>query len=100
MIVGASHIERVSAFKAEHDSILVVHTDGVEPSPVTAERVQPVAGRNFQILEARYGVDLIEFATHVLPEITRDPPSRLAVDAVPDVSCRVICQRPNHRLAL
>jgi hypothetical protein len=100
VIVGAPHVERVSAFKAEHDSILVVHADGVEPSHVTTERVQPVAGRNFQIVEARYGVNLIEFATHVLPELTRDPPSRLGVDAVPDVPCGVICQRSNHRLAL
>lgn len=100
MIVGAPHVERVSAFEAEHDSILVVHTYGAQPSHVTTERVQPVAGRNFQILEARYGVDLIEFATHVRPELTRNPPSRLAVDAVPDVPRGVIRQRPNHSLAL
>ena len=69
-------------------------------SHVTTERVQPVAGRSFQILEARYGVDLIEFAAHVLPELARDPPSRLAVDAVPDVPRGVIRQRPDHSLAL
>jgi hypothetical protein len=100
VIVGAPHVERVSAFETEHDSILVVHTYGVQPSHVTTERVQPVAGRNLQILEARYGVDLIEFATHVRPELTRNPPSRLAVDAVPDVPRGVIRQRPNHSLAL
>jgi hypothetical protein len=100
VIVGTPHVEGVSAFEAEHDSILVVHTYGVQPSHVTTERVQPVAGRDFQILEARDGVDLIEFTTHVLPELTRDPPSRLALDAVPDVPCGVIRQRPNHSLAL
>lgn len=100
MIVGAPHVERVSAFEAEHNSILIVHTHSVPPSHGTAERVQPVAGWNFQILEARYGVDLIEFATHVRPELTRNPPSRLAVDAVPDVPRSVICQRPDHSLAL
>ena len=100
MIIGAPHVEGVSAFEAEHDLILIVHTQGVQPSHVPDERVQPVAGRNFQILEARYGVDLIEFATHVRPELTRNPPSRLAVDAVPDIPSGVIRQRPNHRLAL
>ena len=100
MIVGAPHIERISAFEAEHDSVLVVHTYGVPPSHVATERVQPVAGRNFQILEARYGVDLIEFATHVRPELTRNPPSRPAVDAVPNVPGGVIRQRPDHCLAL
>jgi hypothetical protein len=100
VIVGALDVERVSAFEAEHDSILVVHTYGVQPSHVTTERVQPVAGRNSQILEARDGVDLIEFATNVRPDLTRNPPSRLAVDAVPDVAGGVIRQRPNHSLAL
>jgi hypothetical protein len=100
VIVGASHIERVSAFKAEHDSILVGHTDGVEPSHVTTEGVQPVAGRNLQILEARDRVNLIEFAPHVRPQLARDPPSGLAVDAVPDVPGRFIGERPDHRLAL
>ena len=56
MIVGALHVERVSTFEAEHDSILIVHAHGMQPSHVAAERVQPVAGRNFQFLEARYGV--------------------------------------------
>jgi hypothetical protein len=100
MIVGAPHVERVSAFETEHDSVLIVHTHGVQPSQVTAERLQMVAGRNSQILEACDGVDLIELATHVRPALTRNPPSRLTVDAVPDVARRVIRQRPDHGLAL
>ena len=63
MTISAPYVERVTAFETEHDSILIVHAHGVQPSHATAERVQPVAGRNFQILEARDGVDLIEFAT-------------------------------------
>jgi hypothetical protein len=100
VIVGAPHVERVSAFEAEHNSILIVHAYGVQPSQVTAERVQPVTGRHVQILKSRDGVDLIEFPAHVRPELTGNPPSRLAVDAVPDIPSGVICQRPDHRLAL
>jgi hypothetical protein len=41
---------------------LIVHAHGVQPTHVTAELVHPVSGRHFQIIQARYGVDLIEFA--------------------------------------
>ena len=91
--MGASHVERVRAFEAEHDPTLIVHAHGVQPSQITGERVQLVTGWHFQILEPRDGVDLIESATHTRPELARNPPSRLAVDAVPDVPRDVIRQR-------
>jgi hypothetical protein len=47
VVISAPYIERVTAFKTEHDSILSVHAHGVQPSHVTAERVQPVSGRHF-----------------------------------------------------
>ena len=100
VIIGAPHVERVCAFEPEHDPVLIVHAHGVETSKVAAERVQPIPGRHLQILEPRHGVDLIQFPTHDRPELPRDAPSRLAVDAVPDVPRGVIRQRPDHRVAL
>ena len=100
MVVGALHVECVSAFEAKHDPILIVDSHGVEPSQTGAERVQSVPGRHFQIVKLRHRVDVIEFATHVCPELARNPPSRLAVDAVPDVPARYIGERPDHRIAL
>jgi hypothetical protein len=100
VVVGALHVERISAFEPKHDPILVVDSHGVEPSQIGAGRVQSVAGRHFQIIELRHRVDLIEFATHVWPELPGNPPSRLAVDAVPDVPGRFIGERPDHRIAL
>jgi hypothetical protein len=100
VIVGAPHVKRVCAFEAKHDPILVVDSHGVEPSQISAERVQSVPGRHFQIVKLRHRVDLIEFATHVWPELARNPPSRLAVDAVPDVPGRPIGELPDHRIAL
>jgi hypothetical protein len=47
VVISAAYIERVTAFEAEHDSISIVYAHGVQPSPVTAERVQPVSGRHF-----------------------------------------------------
>jgi hypothetical protein len=63
VIISAPYVERVTAFEAEHDSILIVHAHGVQPAHLTAERGQPVSGRRFQIIQRRYGIDLIEFAT-------------------------------------
>jgi Protein of unknown function (DUF1579) len=94
VIVGAPHLERVPAFEPGHDPVLIVHAHRVETSTVTCERVQPIPGRHVQVIEPRHGVDLIQFATHDGPEFARDAPSRLAVDAVPDVARRIIGQRP------
>jgi hypothetical protein len=99
VVVGALHVECISAFEAKHDPILVVDSHGMEPSPISAERVQSVAGRYFQIVKLRHRVDLIELATNGWPELARNPPSRLAVDAVPDVAGRDIGERPDHRIA-
>jgi hypothetical protein len=98
VVIGALHVERISAFEAKYDPILIV--DRVEPSQISAERVQSVTGRYFQVVKPRHRVDLIEFATLVWPELARDPPSRLTVDAVPDVPGRFIGERPDHRIAL
>src|SRR5215510_12858841 len=100
VVVGALHVERVSAFKAKHDPILVVDSHRVEPSQISAEGLQSVTGRHLQIVKPRHRVDLIEFATHGCPELARNPPSRLTVDAVPDVPGRFIGERPDHWIAL
>ena len=97
MVVGALHVERVPACEAEHNPILIIHSYRVRSSEVTSERVQPVPGRHLQIVELGHGVDLIEFPTHDRPELTRNPPSRFAVDAVPDIPRGVIRQRPDHK---
>ena len=97
MVVGALHVERVPACEAEHNPILIVHSHGVQSSEVASERVQPVPGWYLQIVKHHHGVDLIEFPTHDRPELTRNPPSRFAVDAVPDVPRAVIRQRSDHR---
>jgi hypothetical protein len=41
-------VERISAFEAKHDPILVVDSHRVEPSQIGAERVQPVPRGTFK----------------------------------------------------
>ena len=100
MIVGAAHVQRVCTVEPEDDPILVVHAKGMGSSKITAQRVQPIPGRHFQVIKPRYSIYLIQFTTHDLPELPGDTSRSLAVDAVPDVPSAVIRQRPNHRIAL
>lgn len=100
MVVGAPHVERIAALKAKYDPILIVGPHCVEPSQIGSERVQSVPGWHFQVVKPRHGVDLIELATHVWPELARNPSGRLTVDAVPNVPGRLIGERPDHRIAL
>ena len=100
VVIRAQHVERISTFKAKHDPILVVDPHRVEPSQISAEGVQSVTGRHLQIVKPSHRVDLIEFATHVCPELARNSSSRLAADAVPDVPGRYISERPDHKIAL
>jgi hypothetical protein len=100
VVVGALDVERISAFEAKYDPILVVDSHGVEPSQIGAKAVQAVTGRHLQIVKPSHRVDLIEFATHVGPELARNPPSCLTVDAVPDVPGRFTGERPDHWIAL
>jgi len=94
------HVDRVSAFEAKHDPILIVDSYRVEPSQISAEGVQSVPGRYFQIVKPRHRVYLIELATDVRPELTWDPSRRFAVDAVPDIPGRFVGERPDHWIAL
>jgi hypothetical protein len=88
VIVGAAHVERVRAFESEDDPILIADAHGVKTAQTAGKPVQSIAGRHLQIVEASHGVYLIQLPTHAGPEIARNAPSRLAVDAVP-MSCVV-----------
>jgi hypothetical protein len=98
VIVGAPYVERVGAFEPEHDSVLIVHPHRVPTSEVTREPVQSIPGRHLQVVEPCHCVDLIQFPTHDRPQRARDAPSRLAINAIPDVARRLIGQRPDHRV--
>jgi hypothetical protein len=100
VVVGASNVKRVCAFEPKDDSELVVHAHRVEAAKTTRERVQPIPGRHIQVIEPRHRVDLIQFPTHDRPQLAWDTPSRFAVDAVPDITRRIIRQRPDHTVAL
>lgn len=100
VVIGAAHVERVGAFEPEHDSILVVDAHGVLACQVAGERVQSVSGRHPQVIDPRHRVDLIQRAADERPQILGDTTGGFRVDAVPDVPCRVVGQRPNHRVAL
>ena len=71
VVVRALHVERVSACETEHNPILIVHPHRVPSSEVISEGVQPVSGRHLQIVKLGHGINLIEFAAHDRPQLTR-----------------------------
>ena len=55
---------------------------------------------HLQVVEPDDGVDLVQLPPDDWPEIARDAPGGLRVEAVPNVLRGVIGQRPDHALAL
>jgi len=84
VIVGAVNVERVLAFEAKHDAVLIVHANCVVSRKVECERVQPIPGRYPQVVDRRHRVNLVELAPNGGPQLLGDPPGGFAVDTVPD----------------
>jgi hypothetical protein len=52
VVVDDLDIMRVGAFPAKADPPLIVHANTALPSAIPFELLQPVAGRNAQVIEA------------------------------------------------
>jgi hypothetical protein len=99
VIIRAAHVEGIRAFEPKHDPILIVDAHCMETSEVTGERVPSISGRDLQVVEPGYHVDLIQLPPDDGPQLARDAPSRLAIDTVPDITRGVVSQRPDHGIA-
>jgi len=62
MIVANLDLERIAVHEPKADAPLVVDTNGVLPSPVALERVQPIAWRNPEVVETRRQVHVLQLA--------------------------------------
>ncbi len=62
MVVDDLNVVRVAAAPSETDPPLVVDSDAVLPAPVALERLQPVARRYAQVVQALGGVELNQLA--------------------------------------
>jgi hypothetical protein len=75
---------------SERDAILVVDPNAVPTGLVPFERLEPIAGRDGEILEPRRDVERLEFALRHAPELTRNPSSRARVALAKQVNSGLI----------
>jgi hypothetical protein len=94
MVVCDLNIVGIALSEAKADAPLVVYRDRVLSPAVTFQSVQPVAGRNPQIIEVTCQVDVLQ-PTHSSSNQIRRQPSTLA--GAIQVSCMVIRKRLDHR---
>jgi hypothetical protein len=94
MVVHNFNAVSVSAAPHKADTPLVVDPYAMLPVPVTAERLQPVRGWGFQILEFGGGLNHSQFSARYNLDIAE--PS--AVMAQPDLFGFLAAKRLDHRL--
>jgi hypothetical protein len=74
VVVTDLDVKRISVAEPEADPPLVIDRYGVLTKPVPLERVQPVAGRQAQLLEFDGGIDVVELAPGPSLDVWRQPP--------------------------
>jgi hypothetical protein len=98
--VGALHVERVRTVEPEDDSILIVHSHGVQAPPITRERVQAISRWHSEVFDLTHSVDLVQLPLYDWPQVVWNASGSLRVDAGPDVPGRVVGEPANHSIAL
>jgi hypothetical protein len=63
VVINDLHILSALSAPAEADSPLIIDPDAVLPLPVTPQDLQPIAGRNAQVIEAGGDLKLAQLAT-------------------------------------
>src|SRR6266850_5028487 len=81
---------------SERDAILIVDPNAVPTSVVPFQPLEPIAGRDGEILESCRDVDRLEFALRHPPERARNPSSGARVALAKQVNGRLIPERLNH----
>jgi hypothetical protein len=71
-------IVRIPVFPAKAHAPVVVHANAVLSLPISLEWLQPITGRNPQIIQALGGVELNELAQHDATKLSREAPAGCA----------------------
>jgi len=100
VIVGAANVVRVLFLKSKYDAVLVVYTDCVASRPGAGKGVKMISGREAQVVELGYRVNLVQLAPDDGPQRFWNPAGCPAIYPVPDVPRRVVGKRTNHGIAL
>jgi hypothetical protein len=92
VVVHHFDLLRVAVFPHEADPILVVDPYAVLPTPITAQRLEVVAGKRAEVVESLRRVQLHQLALSD-PGNAPKPPCRMALKERFGVS---IPERPDH----
>ena len=95
MVVDDLDIVRVALRPAKADAPLIVDPDAVLPRTVATQLLEPVTGRNPEIVEPAGRVELNQFAQHDPSQIGRVVPDRLAL---PEARGVTISKAADHLL--
>jgi hypothetical protein len=90
----------VASDKPEHNPILVVHTNTVKASEIAFKLLQPVGGRDPEILNGCAGIQQIEFFLYARPNLSWQLAGRFGIATVIDVGRGRIRETDDHFLII
>jgi hypothetical protein len=79
VVIDDLHVVSICSFPAETDAPLVVDPDAVLSGPISPQNLQPVAGRNPQILKRLCPVQHEELSEGSPVQVVGQSPNRFAV---------------------
>jgi len=86
----------MSVLPPKGDAVLIIDPDAMTARLVTLQTLQPVTGRNRQIVNARSGVEQLELPLNAAPHLARDSSGGARIPVAKQVSSRVVSECLNH----
>lgn len=80
MIIDDLDLVGIGILPAETDPPLVIHPDAMLPRPIALELLEPIAGRDAEVLERLRGVEGNQLPEHDSAELGGIAPDRLALE--------------------
>src|SRR5262249_17926994 len=96
VIVFDADFVGMTLLPSERDAILIVDPNAVSARLVALQRLQTVAGRNYQILEPYGDVECLQFSLRDSPQFTRHSASGARVPFAEQVGRRLVRKRLDH----
>jgi hypothetical protein len=82
----------IAVLPPERDAILIVHADAVPASVLAFQSLEPVAGRNHEVLEAPCRIQKQELTLNDAPDVARYPSRESRVPFAKEVGRRLVSE--------
>jgi len=100
VVIRTANVLKVASDNPEHDPILVVHTNTVKASEITFKLLQPIGGRDPQIVNGCACIQQIEFLLHSCPNLSWQLAGRFGIATVIDVGRGRVREADDHCLII